>query len=308
MSEMNLRSVDLNLLVILDALLRERGITRAARTLAMTQPAVSHALQRLRIVFDDPLLERHGGEMRPTARAEGLGDGLAQILADVRQLTTATKPMVRASRRTLRVSMLDLAMSALLPPLLDAVSSHAPGLTLACLHWELADIEVERLRRGDVDLALTSLAALPADLRRERLGTIHYTGIARAGHPIFSEGRDPFDFPFVMVSSNGRTQGELDGVLAASGRHRHVAASLPQYLCIPAIVAQTDTLAFVPETLTRHLPSALDLRRFPAAPNLHPLPVDLVWHRRSETDNLHEWVRTALTAIARERLVSASAK
>jgi DNA-binding transcriptional LysR family regulator len=303
MNEKNLRAVDLNLLVILDALLRERSITRAAHELAMTQPAVSHALQRLRGLFDDPLLQRQGRSMQLTARAESLAEALAQILADVRLLTTTTATAARAARRTLRLSMLDVAIASLLPTLLAEVAEHAPGLTLACLDWALADAEVERLRRGQVDLVLTSLAALPADLRRERLGTIRQVGVARRDHPLFAgEESDPFDYPFAIVSSTGAIKSELDGALAAQGRSRRVIASLPHYLCVPPILAGSDALAFVPESLAT-MQSVQDiLQTFAAPAGLHPLVLDLIWHRRSESDPLHIWVRERLARLVREKL------
>jgi DNA-binding transcriptional LysR family regulator len=231
MNERNLRAVDLNLLVILDALLRERSITRAAQELTMTQPAVSHALQRLRALFGDPLLQRQGRSMQLTVRAEGPTGTVAQILADLSQLTTTTSIAARAAKRTLRLLMLVIALATLLPTLLAEIDGHAPGLSLAYLDWALADVEVERLRRGRVDLVLTSLAALPADLRREQLGTIRYVGIARRNHPLFAgDERDPFDYPFAIVSPTGATQSELDGALAARGRRRRVITSRPHHL------------------------------------------------------------------------------
>ncbi len=298
----NLRGVDLNLLVILDALLRERSVTRAAKRLSMTQPAVSHALGRLRDLFDDALLARKGRGMTLTPRAEALADPLARVLADVRRLasTEDAVPLERIER-TLRLSMIDLAMTTLLPSLLGVLGREAPGLTIACLEWTTADQEIERLARGDVDLVLTGLGAGPTELRRVALGHVGFVGIARRGHPMFREKRPrPERQRFVMVSASGRTRGPLDGALAEQGRARRVVASVPQYTAVPPLVASTDLIAYVPEPLARRAPERAKLRTFSAPRALAKQPIDLAWHERHDDDVAHRFVRERFAAIARD--------
>lgn len=294
----NLRGVDLNLLVVLDALIRERSVTRAARRLSMTQPAVSHALGRLRTMFDDELLVREGRGMKLSARAEGLADPLARVLADVRRLAGAPNVPIASVKRTLRLSMIDLAMTTLLPALLKSLGRDAPGITLACLEWTTADREVERLRRGDVDLVLTGLSSDSSGLRRVSLGHVSFVGIARRGHPMFRTKRlEPLRHRFVIVSASGRTHGPLDAALAA---RRRVVASVPQYTAVPLLVAQTDLIAYVPAPLARRSPDTSALRTFRAPRALERQPVELAWHERNDDDVAHRFVRERFATIARE--------
>ena len=307
MHEKHLRSIDLNLLVVLDALLRTSSVTVAARQLAMTQPAVSHALQRLRQLFADPLLQRQGRRMQATPRAQALAAPLARWLADLRQLTTGLTPDL-STPRTLRVSMPDVAMATLLPSLVRELQQSAPGLTLICLEWQLPQDEIERLRRGEVDLVLSGLAASPPDLRRERLGTVDFVGLAAADHPVLKDPElDAFDFPFVIVSAVGGTRGELDGLLASQGRERRLAVSVPSYLSLPPLLAGSRLLALVPRALAELGQRQHRLASFPAPAGLHPQPLDLVWHQRSEGDGLHAQLREQLARVARQRLTSGNA-
>lgn len=309
----NLRSLDLNLLVVLDALLRERHVTRAAQALVMTQPAVSQALARLRLQFGDPLLERQGRGLRLTARAEQLAPALARLLADVRVLTQAQGEPTLAAPRTFRIAWPDVAALTLLPPLLAALRPTLRQLTLVCLGWTLADQEVERLRSGQSDLALSSTAVLPADLRRVRLGPVNYVGIARWGHPLFARRTGSRDVvlpapawsrlvtqPFVLVSALGQTRSELDGHLEAAGLHRHIAAVLPQFLGVPALVAASDLLAYVPAALARWWSQREPLLRFEAPAALATPMLDLLWHRRLDDDPAHRLLREQLITIARD--------
>lgn len=307
----NLRSLDLNLLVVLDALLAERNVTRAATVLAMTQPAVSHALNRLRQVFGDPLLERQGRGMRLTARAEALAQPLARLLADVRALAGPEASMATPQARTLRLAWPDVAGALLLPPLLARLQTELPLLTLACVAWALADTEIERLRQGHIDLALSNAVLLPSDLRRERLGQVHYVGIARIGHPLFGaaalpEGPRPApawarlkDFGFVLVSATGQNRSELDGQLEAAGIRRRIAAVLPQFLGVPPLIAASDLLAYVPAALARWWSAFGRLKTFAAPAGMPAQALDLLWHRRHDDDPVHARVRTVLADIAR---------
>lgn len=315
----NLRSLDLNLLVVLDALLAERNVTHASTVLAMTQPAVSHALQRLRQVFGDPLLERHGRGMRPTARAEALAQPLARILADVRALAGPEASVTTPQPRTLRLAWPDVAGALLLPPLLARLQTELPLLTLACMAWAPADTEIERLRQGGTDLTLSNAVVLPPDLKRERLGQIHYVGIARIGHPLFAAAPAPAgtrpapawsrlkDFGFVLVSASGQTRSELDGQLELLGIRRRIATVLPQFLGVPPLIAGSDLLAYVPAALARWWSAYGRLQTFAAPAGMPAQALDLLWHRRHDDDPVHARVRAALADTARAAFAAAPA-
>jgi len=298
----HLRGLDLNLLVILDALLRERSVTRAARRLAMTQPAVSHALRRLRALFDDPLFDRRGHAMRPTPRAEALAEPLREVLDGVRRITDATPPALEEIERTIRISLVDFAIAGLLPPLLAETSRRAPGLTLACVAWSTADKDAQSLQRDACDLVLGSFGPLRADLVRCPLGDVPFVGVARADHPMFHETRPrPHDHGFIVVSMTGETKTPLD---AALPEPRRVMASLPGFMGVPPVVAASDLLAYVPAPVANIWTELADLRTFEAPEQLPPQAVELAWHRRFDDDVAHRFVRDHLATWTRRILRS----
>lgn len=304
MSGENIRNLDLNLLVVLDRLLHERSVTRAARALAMTQPAVSHALKRLRGWFDDDLLQRRGNRMVLTPRAEALVEPVGDLLQRIRALTSTERLPLDAIERTLRLSMVDFVAAALLPPLLATLSQEAPKITLACLDWALPSVELEHLRRGRRDLVLTSVRQAPRDLRSASLGDVAFVGLARRDHPLFRQRpRDPFRHPFAIISAQGNTSSALDDALAP--RRRRVAASLPQYLMAPLVAEASDLLVYVPRPLARLWSSRADLRTFEAPPELAPQPASLVWHPRDDDDPAHRYVRERLAALANKAMARA---
>jgi DNA-binding transcriptional LysR family regulator len=302
----HLRSLDLNLLVILDALLRERSVSRAARELAMTQPAVSHALARLRALFDDELLLRHGNSMRATPRGEALLKPLREILAGIGRLTSTSAPPLGEVERTLRVSLVDFAIATLLPGLLKETRRVAPRLTIACVAWSTLDKHAEALERGTSDLVLGSFGSLSAEVVRRRLGDVPFVGVARAGHPIFGRTKPrPHQFDFVVVSATGQTTTPLDATLSEP---RRVVASLPGFIGVPAVVAASDLVAYVPSPVVDSWNGLTKLRTFPAPPELASHSVELVWHRRFEADVAHRFVREYLIDAMRAQLGAANTR
>lgn len=292
MNPPHLRSLDLNLLVILDALLRERSVSRAARELAMTQPAVSHALGRLRALFDDELLQRHGNAMRSTPRAEVLLGPLQEVLQGVRNLTIGSAPPLSEVERTVRVSLVDFAISGLLPGLLSKARSDAPRLTIACVTWSTSDKHAEGLERDSCDLVLGSFRSLPPDIVHVHVGDVPFVGVARADDPLFTRKKLTLsDYDFIVVSATGQTTTPLDAVLP---KKRRVVATLPGFASVPPVVAASDLVAYVPSPVVDAWNGLPKLRKFAAPPELVAHPVELAWHRRFETDVAHRFVREYL--------------
>ncbi|MFC7553310.1 LysR family transcriptional regulator [Pseudoroseomonas wenyumeiae] len=156
---MNLRGVDLNLLVILDALLQEAHVSRAAARLNLSQPATSSALDRCRHLFQDPLLERAGSRMRLTPKAEALRQPLRQVLEDMAAVLEAPAPPLSALQQTVRLVMADHPATLAAPALHAALARSAPGLTLVLLPWLSAAAALEALERGSADLAVSVFPA-----------------------------------------------------------------------------------------------------------------------------------------------------
>jgi DNA-binding transcriptional LysR family regulator len=306
MNPPHLRSLDLNLLVVLDALLRERSVSRAAQELAMTQPAVSHALARLRALFDDELLQRHGNAMRATPRAEALLGPLQEVLQGVRGLTSSSAPPLSEVERTVRVSLVDFAISGLLPGLLARTRRDAPRLTIACVAWSTSDKHAEGLERGTCDLVLGSFGSLPPDIVRRRLGEVPFVGVARADHPMFTrKKRAPHDCDFIVVSATGQTTTPLDAALPTK---RRVVASVPGFAGVPPVVAASDLVAYVPSPVVDAWNGSPQLRTFEAPPELVAHPVELAWHRRFEPDVAHRFVREYLVDAMRATLAGSKVR
>jgi DNA-binding transcriptional LysR family regulator len=291
---MNLRALDLNLLVVLDALLSERHVTRAGKRLALSQPATSNALDRLRRMFDDPLLERTPLGLELTPRARALRDPLAELLRGVSTLVEPSVIDLSSIERRVRLSVVDYGVSAFVGPLLQAIARRAPGIELVCLPWSGAEDAHAALEAGNLDLAISVLA--PANLRFRPILHETYVVAMRENHPAAKLTLARWlAHPHLVVSGRGSPIGPLDTVLAERGQRRRVSVVVPHFLVVPSLLLQSDLIALIPERLAR-LSSGLIWAKPPL-----PVPgfdVALVWHARSDDDAAIGFVRDELARIA----------
>ena len=298
----NLRSVDLNLLAVLDALLDEAHVTRAAARLGLSQPATSSALDRLRHLFGDKLLERGGrGGMRLTPKAEALRPPLKAALASVRSMLHAPTPDLAAVRRTVRLVVSDIPALTLVAALHGRLSRTAPGITLAILPWRSSADAVAQLARGEAELVASVLPQLPPAFRQVALFEERYVVLMRSGHPAadgFSLHRW-LSYAHIVVSARGEAATPLDAELAARGLARRVGAVVPSFLMVPALLQETDLLALYP---SRGIPPRAAAQLLALPP---PIPVEgfrlaLAWHARSDEDVAVRHVAREAEAVLRE--------
>ncbi|MFT8243904.1 LysR substrate-binding domain-containing protein [Roseomonas sp. BN140053] len=279
----DMRGIDLNLLVVLGALLEEVHVTRAARRLGLSQPATSNALDRLRHLFDDPLLRRAGGRLQLTPKAEALRQPLAAALGAVRGVLELPAPSVATARQVVRLLLADAPAAVLLAELQARLAATAPGVTPALLPWAGAADALARLLRGEVDLVASVLPALEPPLRGRPLLEERYLVAMRDGHP----AADGFDlerwlrFPHVVVSGHGATETPLDAVLAARGLSRRVAVVVPSFLLVPPLLTRSDLLATLP---SRCIPAGAGLALRPPPLPVEGFRLDLAWHERGAGD------------------------
>jgi DNA-binding transcriptional LysR family regulator len=296
---MNLRGLDLNLLVVLDALLAEQHVTRAGQRLGLSQPATSNALERLRRLFDDPLLERVPGGLRATPRAQALRSPLTDLLAGVSSLVSSGSADLRTLKQSLRLSVVDYGLALFVPPLMASLAERAPGIDLVCVPWSGAEEAHAALEAGTLDLAISVSA--PASLRFRPIFTESYVVAMREKHPARRLTLARWlEYPHVVVSGRGSATGALDAVLAERGQRRRVGVVVPSFLAIPPLLLQSDLLALVPETLSRLASQGL----VHVAPPL-PVPgfeVTLVWHPRRDADPAVRFVRDELARLAAPEL------
>jgi len=290
----SLRNMDLNLLRALDALLDERNVTRAAARLALTQPAMSGILQRLRDSFGDPLFVRAQRGVVPTARALALAAPLKQVLADIDALLQP--PAFDPAQATLTVSVAatDYALRAIALPFLAALRASAPQVRVALAPVDAAQVQ-SQLERGDIDLALVTTHSTPPDLHARPLFDERYVCVMREDHPA-AQGELTLDrfcaLEHALVSYAGdRFEGITDEALARIGRRRRVALSVASFLILPEILRASDLVAVAPSRLAAGI-GGLALREPPLA--IEGFTKVMAWHERTHHDPAQRWLRDVL--------------
>lgn len=279
----NLRSLDLNLLVILHALLEERHVTRAARRLALSQPATSNALDRCRHVFDDPLLERVAGEMRLTAKAQSLKEPLSQALLAISTVVETPQAKLTQIRQTVRLVVADQPGLVVMTHLLTKLSASAPKVNLALLPWRSSKDALHRLENGEADIAISTFPALPPTFHRQEIGYEGYVVAMRASHPAVRKFNvdEWLAWPHIVVSGEGDIRGSLEGVLAQQGKARHVGAVVPNFTMIEPLLRATDMIATTPINC---LSDTHALAVFEPPIPVPGFSLHLAWHARRDGD------------------------
>ena len=287
----DLRRIDLNLLVILDALLGEQHVTRAAERLHLSQPAVSHALARLRDLLGDPLLVRAGSGLAPTARALELAAPLAETLAQVQSLLAPNTFDPASARRTFRLAMSDYGAAIILPGLIRTLRAEAPGIDLQISHASREGM-VEGLLNGDIDLAAGVLPELPGELRSTPLFEERYVCLLdRQSLPAGGVLDLPtyLSRPHVLLEMRGSGTPEIERTLTALRERRRVAISLPHWSVASQFISGTDLILTV---ASRALNEVDDESLIVVPPPFEIAPFTFVsaWHKRRGGDQALNWL------------------
>jgi DNA-binding transcriptional LysR family regulator len=302
MNEIHLRRFDLNLLIVFDALMRERHVGHAAERLGLTQPAVSHALGRLRQLLGDPLFVRHARGVRPTVRAEALAGNIAPLLRGLENSLQACARLDPATvERSVSIGGSDYAALVIAPLLSEQVRRQAPRLDLRFLPIS-ADTALGGLRRREIDLAVGPVAAAPAGMRVTTLFTETLVLVARTGHRAFREPLKPETYAklqHLLVSPRGDTAGSVDQALREAGLTRRIAVTVPHFAAAPFIVGASDLVAVLPARVARRLAAA-------AGVAVHELPVAVPsWSVGAAAladaagDPVLQWVLDQMSAVCR---------
>ena len=287
----DLRRIDLNLLVILDALLSEQHVTRAAERLHLSQPAVSHALARLRDLLGDPLLVRAGAGLAPTARALELVAPLAEALAQVQSLLAPNTFDPASARRTFRLAMSDYGAAIILPGLIRTLRTEAPGIDLQISHASREGM-VEGLLNGDIDLAAGVLPELPGELCSTPLFEERYVCLLDR-QSLAAEGvldlPTYLSRPHVLLEMRGSGTPEIERTLTALRERRRVAVSLPHWSVAPQFISGTDLILTV---ASRALKDVDDDSLIIVPPPFEIAPFTFVsaWHKRRGGDQALNWL------------------
>jgi len=299
---MDIRAVDLNLLKAFDALAAERAVTRAASRIGLSQPAMSHALSRLRGLFGDDLFVRTPGGMEPTARAREIAPLIAQAIEQIEaalNLGAGFDPAT--STATFTAGMGEYAEVALVGKLAASFSRAAPKATLRLLSMHGADA-AEQLEHGRIDVAVAHLRALPPAIETTLLFRDPFVVAVRKGHPITKEPLTVEAYAaqdHVLVSPRGDPSGALDRILVDYGQRRRVALLVATYLAVPAALAASNLIATLPSRAASLIAAHAEIA-------ILPLPIDfaatvsMAWHRRAASEPAQAWFRGLLQEAAGE--------
>jgi DNA-binding transcriptional LysR family regulator len=299
---MNVQSLDLNLLRVFDAVLRDRSVTAAARHLGLTQPAVSNALARLRASFEDDLFVRTPGGMDATPFARELAEPVRQALA-LLESALAHGPGFDAatSTRAFRFYMSDLGQIEFLPPLVERTQKVAPGVRLEAVTMEVEDIS-DALSSGALDLAVGFLPGLGPPVRRQPLFRDPYVCLMRANHPAARTRLTKkafLDASHALVSYKGGHR-VIEEALERAGLARKIALRVPHFTVVPMVLERSDLILILPSKVARVYERQGNFRYLPPPVTIPPADVAAHWHERFERDPGSRWLRDMILELFKE--------
>ncbi|MDB5880609.1 MAG: transcriptional regulator, LysR family-like protein [Ramlibacter sp.] len=309
----NFRTLDLNLLRVFDQVMAERNLTRAARKLALTQPAVSNALNRLRDALGDKLVVRSGYGVEPTPRALALWPAIADALRQMEASLAPADFVASQAVNTFVLAMADATAAELMPGLVEIIEQDAPGVSMRVLPLNTRDPR-PLLEQGQIDLAVGFFPAVLAELsaqgqagvapfEHQRLFAGEYVCVMRKGNPL---ARGPMtlnrycDAHHLLVSFSGRPIGLIDRALASLDRQRRIVLTVNQFFTAGRVVANSNLLTVLPRHFVNvtGIAHELVLRALPfEVPQVH---VDSLWHRGQAQRSDHAWLRLAVAAAAQK--------
>lgn len=297
---MDIRDVDLNLLVVFDALLRARSVTRAAADLGMSQPATSFALNRLRTTLGDPLFVRTARGIHPTAHAERLAEPLTEILDGIRgRLLQQPTFAPERARRLITLNTPDIGELVFLPSILKRLAAIAPNVSIQTV--SLPDAEIEpALRSGAVDLALGFFPQLQsAALYQQRLFTHSFVCVLRRDHPRIGEKmtRKQFVESEHAVVVGGHANELLEAELRDQGLQRRVVLKVEHFLALPTILSESDLIFTVPYAIGAGLAKLADIKLVQPPFRTKPRVVKQHWHSRFHHDPANRWIRGVVAEL-----------
>jgi DNA-binding transcriptional LysR family regulator len=298
---MDLAGIDLNLLVVFDALMAERHVTRAGERIGLSQPAVSAALNRLRHLLKDDLFIRRADRMQPTRKAQELAVPLRQALM---QIQAALEPQTfdpATAKCTFKLATNDFAASILLPSLGAKLSLEAPSIDLRLIYADDA-LGIKLLDEDRIDLAIAPFESPQPQFERQHLlEPGGFLCVMRKGHPLTGKPLTLESFaaaPQLLISRTGDATGFVDEILAELGLKRRVAFTVPSFLLAPIVLAQTDYIAVLPRQLVEMFQQMTDLVAYEPPFPQRKFPLGMLWHQRLSKDPGHLWLRNTLREVA----------
>ncbi|MGB3424297.1 MAG: LysR family transcriptional regulator [Castellaniella sp.] len=298
MHQVDLSAVDLNLLKLFEALVRERSVTQAGLRLGLSQPAASRALGRLRTMLGDRLVVRGKLGLELTPRGETLAGPVTKLLDDARGIVSP--PIFDPASATGRITIAahDHLSLMVLAGLIARFERHAPALSLHIA--QPAGDNVRLVEQGTADLALGIFETVPGSLHRRGLYTDNFMCIVRPDHPAVTDGLSLERYVtlrHITVTISGVGESAVDVALSALGRTRHVALRVPHFLAGAMLVADSDMILTLPSRLARLLAKKLSLAPLDLPLQIVPISPAMIWHERFHGDPAHAWVRRQIVEV-----------
>ncbi len=309
----NFRTLDLNLLRVFDEVMAERSLTKAAHNLALTQPAVSNAMRRLRDTLGDDLVRRSGQGLEPTPRANALWPAVREALRQLQESLSPSPFEPATSTATFVLAMADATAAELVPGLLAVIERDAPGVNVrvvplstrdprGLLDSESADLAIGHFPAVLADLTASAQSGGAVQFVHQRLYDGEYVCVMRRDHPLSRGALTLNRFcaaRHLLVSFSGRPYGFVDEALASLGRERRIVLTVNQFFTAGRVVLQSDLLTVLPRHFVRvaSVGDELVMRNLPFdMPVVH---VDALWHQRVQQNSAHQWLRNAVVASAK---------
>ena len=312
MSPPNFRTLDLNLLRVFDEVMAERSLTRAARNLSLTQPAVSNALRRLRETLGDELVQRSGQGMAPTPRARAIWPAVREALQQLQSSLMPSEFVPAEANTSFVLAMADATAAELIPVLTDILEQEAPRVSLRVvplttrdprrlLDEESCDLAVGYFPSVLADLTAGVQSGEPQPFSHFRLYNSEYVCVMRRDHPLARTHLTLDQYcaaRHMLVSFSGRPYGFIDESLASLGRERRIVLTVNQFFTAGRVVANSNLLTVLPRHFVRVTGFAEQLILQPLPFDVSPVHVDAIWHRRSQQNSSHLWLRQAVIRAA----------
>ncbi|CAB1370683.1 LysR family transcriptional regulator [Denitratisoma oestradiolicum] len=301
MQDIQLRKVDLNLLVALDALLSVEEVGLAAAKMGITQSAMSHTLRRLRELFGDPLLIKGKGHMIKTPRAEALAAPLRKALLELQQAVRIQSEFIpETSRLRFSIATNDYGDLIMLPPLLSLLSTQAPSIDIRVGHFD-PEQSIAPLEAGSIELALCHPLKSATGIHQQTLFEDDFCCVTRQALPGIRSHLDLDTYltlPHLRIAPRGDQRDPIDRALAQRGRQRRIALSIPNFSSAPMVVARSDLILTAPRRCILAWKNLMPISIYEPPLDLPCFSIAMVWHERFQQNPAHQWLRERLRQIA----------
>lgn len=303
MNATNIANIDLNLLTVFDAVMECRTTTRAAERLGLTQPAISHALKRLRLLLGDPLFVRTPRGMTPTPTALELAPGINTMLRQVEALLNREKAFSpKNSGRRFVVGLSDYASFVILPGLLGVLAAEAPGVSLTMKNTCHSE-GIAMLEDDTVELIIGNFPSMPPHMHSKVLFRDGFLCAGRSGHPGLVGKltmKRYCGLEHLQISTRGEPHGYVDAILSKKGSERTIKVTVPHFLTAPFLLERSELVATEPRRLLESMRKFLELATVEPPFAIPRFTVTQNWHSRYDCDAGHIWLREAVArAIAK---------